>query len=107
MIKVKGTLISPYAVDAAMYSIKEVKNYLFVVDEVAGLDTTRVYVEGNDIDPIAIKQAISAKTFITPRTIITVSKESIPLIGRKGKRFIDLREQNPYNNTIRKFASAH
>jgi phenylacetate-CoA ligase len=103
LVKAKGTLISPYAVDDAMYSFKNVNNYLFVIDDDAGIDSIRVYVEGIDIDPMKIKRAIYSLTYITPNSVIHVEKDSIPMISRKGKRFVDLRKQNPYNNTIRNF----
>ncbi len=106
LVKVKGTLISPYAVESAMCAFKEVRNYLFIIEDVGGLDITTVYVEGDGIEPRAIKKAINATTFITPNNVKLVSKDSIPLIGRKGKRFVDLRKQNAFNNTIRKFAKA-
>ena len=34
-------------------------------------------------------------------------KDSIPLIGRKGKRFIDLRKENNFNSLVRKFTNAN
>ena len=103
LVKIKGTLISPFAVDDALYSFKNVNNYLFVIDEDDGIDTVRVYVDGNEVDPLRIKKAIYANTYITPKSIKSVEKDSIPLISRKGKRFIDLRKDNPYNNQIRNF----
>ena len=105
LVKVKGTLISPFGVDAAMYSFKNVNNYLFIIDEEEGIDTVKVYVdvEGRNIDTLSIKKAIYSKIYITPKSVKLVEKDSIPLISRKGKRFVDLRKTNPYNNTIRNF----
>jgi phenylacetate-CoA ligase len=103
LVKIKGTLISPFAVDDAIYSFKDVNNYLFIIDDDEGIDLVRVYIDGIDIDPLSIKKAIYSKTYITPKSITLVEKDSIPLISRKGKRFIDLRKDNPYNNKIRNF----
>ncbi|MBN1800032.1 MAG: AMP-binding protein [Candidatus Lokiarchaeota archaeon] len=106
LVKIKGTLISPYAIDSAMYSFKNVRNYLFVIEEIRGLDNVTIYIEGNNVNSLLIKKAIKNATFITPNTVKMVSKDSIPLIGRKGKRFIDLRKENSYNNIIQNFAKA-
>jgi len=104
LVKVKGTLISPYAVDDAMYSFKSTNNYLFVIEEIDDLDAVKLYIESSGtINKIDIKKAISSATFVTPTSIILVPNEEIPVIGRKGKRFVDLRKENPYNETIRKF----
>ena len=84
LVKIKGTLISPFAVDAALYSFKNVSNYLFVIDEDEGIDTVRVYVEGDNIDPLNIKKTIYSNIYITPKTIISVEKDSIPLRLIKG-----------------------
>jgi len=108
LVKVKGTLISPFAIDAALYSFKNVNNYLFIIDEDEGIDSVRVYVEGSNIeeskiDTLSIKNAIYSKIYITPKSVKFVEKDSIPLISRKGKRFVDLRKENSYNNKIRNF----
>lgn len=103
LVKIKGTLISPFAVDDAIYSFKDVNNYLFIIDDDEGIDSVRVYIDGIDINPLSIKKAVYSKTYITPKSITLVEKDSIPLISRKGKRFIDLRKDNPYNNKIRNF----
>ena len=106
LTKIKGTLISPFGIDAAM-SFKEIKKYLFVVDEENNLDSVRVYFEGSNIDHLKIKDAIYGLNFITPKSITLVPKGSIPFIGRKGKRFIDLRKENSYNNLVRKFEKSY
>lgn len=86
-----------------MYSFKNVNNYLFVIDDDEGIDSIRVYVEGSHIDSSSIKKAIYSMTYITPNSIRHAEKDSIPMISHKGKRFVDLRKENPYNNTIRNF----
>ncbi len=103
LVKAKGTLISPFAVDDAMYSFKNINNYLFIIDDDEGIDSIRVYVEGSNIDFLSIKKAIYSKTFITPNLVRHTEKDSIPMLSRKGKRFVDLRKENPYNNKIRNF----
>jgi len=103
LVKVKGTLVSPYSIDSALYSFKNVSNYLFVIDDENGIDAVRVYVEGENIDPLSIKDSVYSMTYITPNSVNFIEKDSIPIISRKGKRFVDLRKDNPYNNTIRNF----
>ena len=103
LVKIKGTLISPYAIEDAMYSIKGVKNYLFVVDDNSGLDTVSIYIEGSDISVENIRNVIKGATFITPKHVKLVPKDSIPIIGRKIRRFYDLRKDNPLNNTVRNY----
>jgi len=107
LVKIKGTLISPYAVESAIYSFKEIDTYLFVINNDTGFDEVSVYVEGNNIDTLKLKNVIYSKTFITPNSIKIVKKDSIPLIGRKGKRFIDLRKENNFNSLVRKFTNAN
>ena len=106
LTKIKGTLISPYTIDEVLFSINEIRNYLFVVDSFRGLDDARIYVElfknGDDKLMKKIKNEITASISITPK-IKFVEKDSIPIIGRKGKRFIDLRKKTAYENLIRNF----
>jgi phenylacetate-CoA ligase len=103
LVKIKGTLISPYAIEEAMYSIKGVKNYLFVVDDGSGLDTVSIYIEGRDVSEEIVRNVINGATFITPKHVRLVPKDSIPIIGRKIRRFYDLRKNNPLNNTVRNY----
>ncbi|GAG20658.1 unnamed protein product, partial [marine sediment metagenome] len=107
LVKVKGTLLSPFSVDAALYSFKDIKNYLFIIDEENGIDVVRVYIEGDKLNEIDIKKTLKAITFITPKSIKIIPKDKIPLIGRKGKRFVDLRKNASYNNIVRNFERAH
>lgn len=106
LVKIKGTLISPYAIEDAMYSVKGVKNYLFVVDDDSGLDTVTIFIEGNDVNEVNIKNVINAATFITPKQVKMVPKDSIPIIGRKIRRFYDFRKGSLFDNTVRKFTKA-
>jgi len=103
LVKIKGTLISPYAIEEAIYSVKGVKNYLFIVDDDNGLDTVSIYIEGSDINEEIIKDVINGATFITPKHVKLVPKDSIPIIGRKIRRFYDFRKGHLFNNTVRKF----
>jgi len=103
LVKIRGTLISPYAIEEAMYSVRGVNNYLFAIDEEDGLDVVKVYVEGRNIKALDIRNAINGVTFITPNNIKIVPDDQIPIIGRKKKRFFDLRKHNSFNNIIRKF----
>ncbi|MHA1269567.1 MAG: phenylacetate--CoA ligase family protein [Candidatus Helarchaeota archaeon] len=107
LTKIKGTLISPFTIDEVLFNINEVRNYLFIVDSERGLDDVRLYIEllknGNKKLMERIKNDLSASLSLNISKIKFVEKEAIPIIGRKGKRFIDLRKKSIYKNTIQKF----
>jgi phenylacetate-CoA ligase len=106
LTKIKGTLISPYTIDDILFKFDEIRNYLFIVDSNLGLDSSRVYIELQSEESEDLKKKI--KNFLLASLSISVDikfvkKESIPLIGRKGKRFIDLRKNSKYEQVIREF----
>lgn len=103
LVKVKGTLLSPFAIDSALYSVQHVDNYLCVIDEKDGLDVVKIYIEGDNIDITGVKRAVSAITFVSPTSVDIVPKDDIPVIGRKSNRFIDLRKHTPYEKLVREF----
>lgn len=108
LIKVRGTLTSPYAIDRAIFAHPEIRNYLCVIekDERGVTDVLRVYIESEKEDPkilTDLRQELSGSIYVTPNFIKFVPIGSIPEIGRKGKRVIDLRVKNPYADVVREF----
>ncbi|MFX1449622.1 MAG: phenylacetate--CoA ligase family protein [Promethearchaeota archaeon] len=102
LTKIKATLVSPYQIESAMFN-NDIRTYLCVIDKVEDSDVIRIYVEADKSDKIKEKIIQSIKTHlkISPTSVNFV--ESIPQIGRKGKRFIDLRKKHPMAEIVRNF----
>ncbi|MHA1593664.1 MAG: phenylacetate--CoA ligase family protein [Candidatus Baldrarchaeia archaeon] len=108
LIKIRGTLTSPYAIDRAIFAHPEIRNYLCVIekDERGVTDILKVYIESEKEDPriiMDLAQKLGGGICVTPNFIKFVPIGSIPEIGRKGKRVIDLRVENPYEDIVREF----
>ena len=109
LTKIKGTLISPFTIDNVLFQFNEIRNYLFIVDSKNGLDEARIYIElleeENEKLITKIKNALLSSISVSTKIKI-VEKDVIPIIGRKGKRFIDLRKDTNHKNSIHKFESS-
>ncbi|MEO0301807.1 MAG: AMP-binding protein [candidate division WOR-3 bacterium] len=107
LVKIRGTLLSPYVIDEVMFQIPYVKNYLYIIkrDEKTLRDIIKVYVEAkeNKIDPELISRKLQAFTWVKPNTVKIVKKNSIPLIGNKPRRFFDLRNGKKSIKEVEKF----
>jgi len=108
LMKIKGTLISPNAIDEAIFNYDDIQNYLFVVekDENEAADLVKLYLESekkNSKVLMELSKKFGGKLWISPDKSIYVPKGSIPQLGRKEKRFIDLRKKNQYEMEVREF----
>ena len=108
LVKIRGTLTSPFAIDSAIFEFPEIRNYLFVVDkDPSGIvDLIKIFVEADYQDP-KTKEGLAEKLgggiCVTPNMIKYVPLGSIPTIGRKEVRFIDLRKDTPYKDAVKEF----
>jgi phenylacetate-CoA ligase len=107
LIKIKGTLTSPFAIDSAIFSYEGVRDYLVVVSEdSSGLDRVDVYIDSDSFTPRQIESLydrFGGKVWFTPSSVKIVEKDSIPVIGRKGKKIIDLRTEADYGDELKTF----
>ncbi len=110
LMKVKGTLISPYQLDEAVFSRPGIQNYLCVIErgERSG-DVVRLFVEGDSAD-LNLRKDMANRfgeaSWISPQDVFIVRRGSIPSIGRKGLRVIDLRSSPEYSDEIRELMSS-
>lgn len=108
LAKIRGTLTSPFAIDSAIFEYPEIRNYLFVVekDRTGVVDQIKIFLEATREDPRTIEslsQKLGGGICVSPDFIKYVPMGSIPPIGRKEARFIDLRKETPYRGMIRDF----
>jgi len=108
LVKIRGTLTSPFAVDSAIFEFSEIRNYLFVVDkDPSGIvDLIKIFVEADYQDPKTIEglaEKLGGGICVTPNMIKYVPLGSIPTIGRKEVRFIDLRKDTSYKDAVKDF----
>ncbi len=107
LVKIKGTLTSPFAIDSAIFSYEGVRDYLVVVSEDAsGLDRIDVFIDSNSLTPSQIESLsdrFGGKVWFNPSSVKLVEKDSIPVIGRKGKKLIDLRAEGDYGDELKTF----
>ena len=76
----------------ASYAIRDPRFDLYEILTEREIDITEI-----------IKKTIYSQAFITPKNVKIVPIDTIPIIGRKIKRFYDLRKSNPLNAMVRKF----
>ncbi|MHA1377555.1 MAG: phenylacetate--CoA ligase family protein [Candidatus Helarchaeota archaeon] len=102
LTKIKATLVSPYQIENAMFST-DIRTYLCVIDKVEDSDVVRIYVDAEKSEEMKNKiiNAIKTETKLSPTSVNFVNE--IPQIGRKGKRFIDIRKPHPMAKLIREF----
>jgi phenylacetate-CoA ligase len=106
LIKIRGTLTSPYNIDNMLFRYKNIRNYLSVVerDEV-GTDQMKIFIEGDEDIMVSadLLGKLGGSICVNPNLIRYVPTGSIPSIGRKERRFVDLRKDNPYNEEVKRF----
>jgi phenylacetate-CoA ligase len=102
LMKVKGTLVSPYTIELAMFS-QDIENFLCVIDNEEDSDVLRIYVKATESQTLMqqIISEIKTRTTFSPTIIKFV--EELPEIGRKGKRVVDLRKESPLNIIVKDF----
>ncbi len=102
LMKVKGTLVSPYTIEDAVFT-HDVENFLCVIDKEEDSDVVRIYLEGFKRQTLQdqLVDTFITKTKFSPTSVTFVTE--IPQIGRKGKRVIDLRKDSPLNQEVRSF----
>ena len=102
LTKIKGTLVSPYAIEDAMFS-HDIEGFLCVIDRGEDTDQVRIYVKAKASQELRerIFDSIQINTKFSPTSIKFVN--DIPQIGRKGKRFVDLRKNSPLNQIVKNF----
>ena len=108
LVKIRGTLTSPFAIDSAIFEFPEIRNYLFVVDkDPSGIvDLIKIFVEADYQDPNTkegLAEKLGGGICVTPNMIKYVPLSSIPTIGRKEVRFVDLRKDTPYKDAVKEF----
>lgn len=105
LMKVKGTLVSPYTIENAMFS-HDIESFLCVIDKEQDSDVIRLYVlaEGSETLEKQLVDEMKTRTKFSPTSIQFVS--DLPQIGRKGKRVVDLRKESPINQIIRDFENS-
>jgi phenylacetate-CoA ligase len=102
LMKVKGTLVSPYTIELAMFS-QDIESFLCVIDNEEDSDVLRIYVKATESQTLMqqIISEIKTRTTFSPTIIKFV--EELPEIGRKGKRVVDLRKESPLNIIVKDF----
>jgi len=108
LVKIRGTLTSPFAIDSAIFGFPEIRNYLFVVEkDPSGIvDLMKIFLEADYQEPKTIEglaEKLGGGICVTPNMIRYVPLGSIPTIGRKEVRFIDLRKDTPYKDAVKEF----
>jgi len=108
LVKIRGTLTSPYAIDGAIFEYPEIRNYLFVVekDRTGVTDQIKIFLEATREDPKTVdslSQKLGGGICVSPNFIRYVPMGSIPPIGRKEARFVDLRKETAYRGMVRDF----
>jgi phenylacetate-CoA ligase len=112
LVKIKGTLVSPFAVEEALMEMPEIYHYIYIIlkDEM-GVDKVLVFLELNFGDPNQIKSRVLSRlrayTWVSVDQIFVVPKETIPRLGRKEKRFIDLRSETTFRDQILSFVESY
>ncbi|MFB0560438.1 MAG: phenylacetate--CoA ligase family protein [Candidatus Lokiarchaeia archaeon] len=111
LVKIKGALTSPFAIDSAIFGYEGVRDYLVVVSEDAsGLDRIDVFIDSDALTPSqleSLSDRFGGKVWFTPSSVKVVKKDSIPVIGRKGKKLIDLRAEADYGDELNTFLEKH
>jgi phenylacetate-CoA ligase len=102
LMKVKGTLVSLYAIEHAMYS-QDIEGFLCVIDKEEDSDVVRIYVKAQESK--TLKNQLITQVQTTAKFSPTVVKfiDELPQIGRKGKRVIDVRKESPLNKMVHEF----
>lgn len=107
LVKVKGVLTNPCALDDALFSFPEVRNYLCIIDkDERGADEVRLYIESARQDSAfqsALKENLVGRSWFSPSHVKYVPPGKIPNIGRKGVRLIDLRSGSTYMEEAAQF----
>jgi phenylacetate-CoA ligase len=108
LVKIRGTLTSPFAIDSAIFEFPEIRNYLLVVekDPTEIVDLIKIFVEADYQDSKTVEglaEKLGGGICVTPNMIKYVPLGSIPTIGRKEVRFIDLRKDTPYKDAVKEF----
>ena len=111
LVKIRGTLTSPYTIDNMLFGHKNIRNYLCVVekDKFGVTDQMKVYIESEQKDmrvSFDLMDKLGGGVCFTPDMIKYVPVGSIPIIGRKEKRFVDLRKDAPENEIVKKFIAS-
>ncbi|MHA1145771.1 MAG: phenylacetate--CoA ligase family protein [Candidatus Helarchaeota archaeon] len=102
LMKVKGTLVSPYTIEDIMFS-QNIEGFLAVIDKESDFDVIRIYVKASETDDLKdrIITDFKTKTKFSPSFIKFVKE--LPQIGRKGKRVVDLRKASPLNEIVKEY----
>jgi phenylacetate-CoA ligase len=105
LMKVKGTLVSPYTIENAMYA-HDIEGFLCVIDREQDSDVIRIYVRADRSKDLLNKLVTEVKTKakFSPTSIQFV--DELPQIGRKGKRVVDLRKESPLNELVFAYETA-
>ena len=104
LIKIKGTLVSPYTIEDAMFT-QDIESFLCVIDTKQDSDVVRIYVKAPETKALQdqLINKFQTRTKFSPTSINFVS--NLPQIGRKEKRVMDLRRESPLNELVREFES--
>ncbi|MEM4674695.1 MAG: AMP-binding protein [Nitrososphaerota archaeon] len=106
LIKIKGALTSPFAIDAAVFRHEGVRDYLLVIREENGADRIDLFIDADEDKPeilASLAERLGGVVCFTPTFVHRVDKGGIPEIGRKAKKVIDLRGQTEYDEALKSF----
>jgi len=107
LIKVKGALTSPFAIDSAVFRHEGIRDYLMVIrEDPSGADRIELYIDSDEDKPellADLAERLGGAVCFTPTFVRRVDKGSIPEIGRKAKKIIDLRGQREYDEALKEF----
>ncbi|NVM56051.1 MAG: AMP-binding protein [Candidatus Helarchaeota archaeon] len=102
LMKVKGTLVSPYTIEHAMFA-HDIKGFLCVIDKEKDSDVIRIYVKAKESNTLQNQLISEIKTTASFSPTFIKFIKDLPQIGRKGKRVVDLRKESPLNKLVYEF----
>ncbi len=105
LMKVKGTLVSPYTIEDAVYT-QDIETFLCVIDKVQDSDVIRLYIKATESKALQNQLITEFQTRAKFSPTIMKFVNDLPQIGRKGKRVVDLRKESPLNKIVQDFENS-
>ena len=105
LMKVKGTLVSPYNIESAMFS-QNIEGFLCVIDKEDYSDVIRIYIKAPESKKLLGQLRTAMKTTAKFSPTLMKFVDDLPQIGRKGKRVVDLRKKSPLNKMVYEYENS-